>query len=257
MRQFSQNIRLIPRLDIKGPNLIKGIHLEGLRVIGSPEDYTKKYYNQGADEIIYMDAVASLYNRNSLMDLLKKAAQNIFIPITVGGGIRSLSDAESLLKCGADKVAVNTAVIQKPNLITEIAERFGSQAFVLSVEAKLQKDGSWEAYIDNGRERTGINVVKWVQQAASLGAGEILLTSIDREGTRKGYEKELIDQVLKNVNIPVIVSGGMNSPDDIISIYNSLKVDAFAMADILHYNRSTICDIKKVLISNDLPVRVN
>ena len=255
MKQSSQNIRLIPRLDIKGPNLIKGIQLEGLRVIGSPEEHTKKYYEQGADEIIYMDAVASLYNRNSLKDILHKAAQNIFIPITVGGGIRSLPDAESLLKSGADKVAVNTAVIQKPELISEIAERFGSQAFVLSVEAKYQKNGFWEAYIDNGRERTGIDVVQWVKKAESLGAGEILITSIDNEGTRKGYDKKLIDEVVKKVNIPVIVSGGMNSSEDIIDIYKCQKVEAFAMADILHYNRSTIGEIKKTLLLNNLPVR--
>ena len=188
----SRNVRLIARLDIKGPNLIKGIHLEGLRVIGSPQEHALKYYLQGADELIYMDCVASLYGRNHLGEIISLAARDIFVPMTVGGGIRSVDDATQILRAGADKVAVNTAALTNPGLISAIAKRFGSQCMVLSVEAKQVGPERWEAYTDNGRERTGKDVVEWVREAVALGAGEILLTSVDREGTRKGFDIPLI-----------------------------------------------------------------
>lgn len=168
-----KNIRLIARLDIKGPNLIKGIHLEGLRVIGSPNEHALGYYLQGADELIYMDSVASLYGRNHLSEIIKAAANNIFVPMTVGGGIRSVDDATSILRSGADKVAVNTAAVASPGLITEIARRFGSQCMVLSVEAKQIGGDHWEVYTDNGRERTNIDVIKWIKKGVSMGGGNI------------------------------------------------------------------------------------
>ena len=175
-----RNIRLIARLDIKGPSLIKGIHLEGLRVIGSPNDFALHYYLQGVDELIYMDCVASLYGRNHLGDIIKAAAKDIFVPITVGGGIRSVNDATDILRLGADKVALNTAAVESPQLITSIARRFGNQCMVLSVEAKQINFDHWEVYTNNGRERTGLDVVEWVKKGVSMGAGEILLTSVDR-----------------------------------------------------------------------------
>ena len=181
-----RNIRLIARLDIKGQNLIKGIHLEGLRVIGSPNEHALRYYQQGADELIYMDCVASLYGRNHLGDIVRSAAKDIFVPMTVGGGIRSVEDATQILRSGADKVAINTAAVKRPVLISEISYRFGSQCMVLSIEAKEVGSGCWEVYTDNGRERTGIDVIEWVKRGVNLGAGEVLLTSVDREGTRKG-----------------------------------------------------------------------
>ena len=198
------NIRIIPRLDIKGPNLIKGVQLEGLRVVGDPHEFALRYYQQGADELIYMDIVASLYERNNLSDIIKRAADQIFIPITVGGGIRSIDDAKNILRSGADKVAINTAAMKRPELITELAQNFGSQAVVLSVEAKKQPNGTWEAFTDNGRERTGRDVVAWIEQAVSFGAGEILLTSVDREGMRKGFDVELIEQVSKIIPVPLM-----------------------------------------------------
>jgi cyclase len=182
------SVRIIPRLDIKGPNLIKGIRLEGLRVVGDPHVFALNYYQQGADELVFMDIVASLYQRNSLSDIIRRAADQIFIPITVGGGLRSLPDVHTALRSGADKVAINTAAVQRPTLISEVAQRFGSQCMVLSIEAKRTGPGRWEAYTDNGREHTGLDVLEWVTRGVALGAGEILLTSVDREGTRKGFD---------------------------------------------------------------------
>ncbi len=250
-----RNIRLIARLDIKGPNLIKGIHLEGLRVIGSPNEHALRYYRQGADELIYMDVVASLYGRNSLDEIVQAAAQDVFVPITVGGGIRSVEDATRLLRCGADKVAVNTAAVASPVLISEIARRFGSQCMVLSVEAKQIGPDRWEAYTDNGRERTGLDVVEWVKRGASLGAGEILLTSVDREGTRKGFDTALLRAVTQEVAVPVIASGGMGKPEDVIDAVRQGETDAVAMADILHYQRATVGDIRSVARASGIEVR--
>ena len=197
-------IRLIARLDIKGPNLIKGIQLEGLRVIGDPQAYARKYYAQGADELVYMDIVASLYGRNSLHDTIRRTCHDVFIPLTVGGGLRSVEDVRQILRAGADKVAINTAAVQRPQLVNEIASVFGSQCVVLSIEAKHHAAGKWEVYTDNGRERSGLDVIDWAQRGAALGAGELLVTSVDREGTRKGFDCELMRAVSAAVSIPVI-----------------------------------------------------
>lgn len=250
----SRNVRLIARLDIKGPNLIKGIHLEGLRVIGSPQEHALKYYLQGADELIYMDCVASLYGRNHLGEIISQAARDIFVPMTVGGGIRSVDDATQILRAGADKVAVNTAALTNPSLISGIAKRFGSQCMVLSVEAKQVGPERWEAYTDNGRERTGKDVVEWVREAVALGAGEILLTSVDREGTRKGFDVPLIRAVSSVVSVPVIASGGMGQPDDLVDVVNG-GADAVAMADLLHYNRSSIGVVRETARHAGINVR--
>ena len=192
---MTSNIRLIARLDIKGPNLIKGIHLEGLRVIGDPNKYAKKYYDQGVDEIIYMDTVASLYGRNNLSDIVKKTVQDVYVPITVGGGIRSIDDVKFLLRCGAEKIAINTAATKRPELIREVSRKFGSQCMVLSIEAKKTKDGTWEVYTENGRQKTGKDVLEWAKEGESYEAGEILLTSVDNEGTKKGFDFELVKKV--------------------------------------------------------------
>lgn len=249
------NLRIIPRLDIKGPNLIKGIRLEGLRVIGDPQQHAIRYYEEGADELVYMDIVASLYGRNNLSDIISRAAKDVFIPITVGGGIRSVDDARHILRSGADKVAINTAAIARPELITEVAHRFGSQAMVLSIEAKQVADGKWEAYTDNGRERTGKDVLEWVCRGVELGAGEILLTAVDREGTRKGYDIELIRTVSAAVPVPVIASGGMGSLEHFIAAAVEGQADGVAMADVLHYKRMTIGDIRRAAVDAGLPAR--
>lgn len=248
-------IRLIARLDIKGPNLIKGIHLEGLRVIGDPQVYAEKYYLDGADELIYIDSVASLYGRNNLTKILSHAAQNIFIPLTAGGGIRSTDDVQTLLSSGADKIAINTAAVKNPQLITDIAKRFGSQCVVLSVEAKSRPTGGWEVYTDNGRERTGLDVIEWVRKAEKLGAGEVLITSVDREGTRKGLDIDLTGAVCEAVNIPVIASGGIGKIEHLNAAIEQGKADAVAMASVLHYNNMTIEEIRHSLIQSNVLVR--
>ena len=248
-------IRLIPRLDIKGPNLIKGIRLEGLRIIGDPNEHALRYYEQGADELFFLDIVASLYGRNNLSHIIEKAVKSVFIPITVGGGIRSLEDVKHMLRSGADKVAVNTAVVANPALISQMAERFGSQCVVLSIEAKKTSVGKWEVYTDNGRERTGRDVVEWAKQAVSLGAGEILVTSVDHEGTRKGYETDLIHAVSTAVPVPVIASGGMGEPAHMVDAVKLGHADAVSMADILHYKRATLSDIRAAALGAGIDVR--
>ena len=250
-----KKVRLIARLDIKGSNLIKGIHLEGFRVIGSPNEYALKYYQQGADELIYMDCVASLYGRNHLEGIVKKAVEKIFVPITVGGGVRAIEDVSSILRAGADKVAVNTAAVENPRLITDIAHHFGSQCMVLSVEAKQVEVDRWEVYTNNGRERTGLDVIEWVRKGVDLGAGEILITSVDREGTRKGYDVALVGHVSAAVSVPIIASGGMGSPNDILAVVNDGGADAIAMADILHYQRASIGDIRDLAKNSGFDVR--
>jgi cyclase len=250
-----RNTRLIARLDIKGPNLIKGIHLEGLRVIGQPNEYAKRYYEQGADELIYIDCVASLYGRNSLGDIVKSAAQDVFIPMTVGGGIRSIEDVTHLLRCGADKVAINTAAVANPGLITGIARRFGSQCMVLSIEAKRIATDRWEVFTDNGREDTGLDVIEWVKRGVELGAGEVLLTSVDQEGTRKGFDISLVRAVTSEVAVPVIASGGVGVPEHVVDVVQCGGADAVAMADILHYGRATIADIRRTARSAGIHVR--
>lgn len=249
------NFRLIPRLDIKGPNLIKGVHLEGLRIIGDPQEHAVAYYKAGADELVYMDIVASLYGRNNLSHIIQRAAENVFVPITVGGGIRSVDDARHLLRCGADKVAINTAAVARPELISEVAHRFGSQAMVLSIEAKQIASGKWEAYADNGRERTGLDVVAWARRGVELGAGEILLTSVDREGTREGFDVELTRQVSEAVSVPVIASGGMGKLADLVEAAVAGKADAVAMADVLHYKRLDLRSIRQTALAAGLAVR--
>lgn len=249
------NLRIIPRLDIKGKNLIKGVQLEGLRVIGDPQEFALKYYRAGADELVYMDIVASLYGRNNLSEIIRRAADQVFIPITVGGGIRSVDDARHILRSGADKVAINTAAIARPELISEVARHFGSQAMVLSIEAKQVSQGKWEAYTDNGRERTGLNVLDWVRRGVEMGAGEILLTSVDREGTRKGFDLELIRAVSDLAPVPVIASGGMGSVEDFLQAARQGRADGISMADTLHYNRLQLGELRAAALKAGLAVR--
>lgn len=232
-----KTIRIIPRLDIKGPNLVKGIQMEGLRVLGKPEDFSYQYFLDGADELIYMDVVASLYGRNSLLDIIRRTAEKVFIPLTVGGGIRTIENIREALRAGADKVAINTAAVNNPQLIRDAAQTFGSQCVVVSIEAKQKAPGQYEAYTDNGRERTGKDVFEWAHQAWKLGAGEILLTSVDRDGTGKGYDVELVREVSSLVPIPVIACGGAGKVEDVVELIQQARVDAVGVASIFHYNR--------------------
>lgn len=231
-----KTIRIIPRLDIKGPNLVKGIHLEGLRVLGKPEDFAEFYYESGADELYFQDTVASLYDRNSLHDIITKTAKKIFIPLTVGGGLRTIDDIKNVLRTGADKVSINTAAIKNPGFIKEAASKFGSSTIVIAIEAIKQPNSEYLVYTDNGREHTGIEVLSWAKQAEELGAGELVITSVDREGTGDGYDIELIRMISDVVNIPVIAHGGANSPENISRAVIEGKADAVAVASILHYD---------------------
>lgn len=246
--------RLIARLDIKGPKLIKGVRLEGFRVVGDPEERARLYYEQGADELLYIDAVASLYGRNSLQSLVQRTASEVFVPITVGGGVRSIDDVKKLLRSGADKVAINTAAVRRPDLLTEIAKRFGSQCLVVSIQAKRSGSGRWEVYTDGGREHSGRDVVEWVRAAQDLGAGEILLTSIDRDGTLQGFDTELVGAVAAEARIPLIVSGGMSSIPDVRQVLE-LKADAIAVASALHYDKLTIGEIRDGMAGSDVALR--
>jgi len=227
--------RIIPRLDIKGPNLVKGIHLEGLRVLGNPADFAKYYYENGADELMFMDVVASLYERNSLHDIISEAAKQKFIPITVGGGLRSISDIKEVLRVGADKVCLNTAVIKDPELIRQSSRKFGSSTIVVAIEAIKEENGKYLAYTDNGREYTGIDVFEWAKKVDELGAGEIVITSVDNEGTGQGFDLDLISKISSLVSIPVIAHGGAGTKQQVIDLLNENTADAVMLSSLFHY----------------------
>jgi cyclase len=278
------NVRIIPRLDIKGPNLVKGIHLEGLRVLGKPEEFARFYYEQGADELMYMDVVASLYGRNSLFDIISRTAKELFIPLTVGGGIKTIDDIRNVLRAGADKVAINTAAVKNPEIIREAALKFGSSTIVVAIEVIRQNDGTYFAFTDNGREYTGLEVIEWAKKTEELGAGELIITSVDREGTGMGFDTQLLKKVTDSVSIPVIAHGGAGNPAHVASAVSEGGASAVAIASILHYGyvsnnksstategnteflksgksfskieSSTIPQIKEYLVKNNIDTRI-
>ena len=235
--------RVIGRLDVKGPNLIKGIHMEGLRVVGDPQSFATDYYHQGIDELIYVDLVASLYGRSNLLEIVTNACQEIFIPITVGGGVRSIEDAVALLRCGADKVAINTAAVHRPELLTEISRELGDQCVVLSVEAKRAGVDCWEVLTDCGRERSRMEIREWVKRAEQQGIGEILLTSVDQDGTKNGFDCELVEVICGACSVPIIASGGFGSVDDLAPLLQK-GPEAVAIGAQLHAKRTSVAEIK-------------
>jgi cyclase len=230
-----RTVRIIARLDIKGPNVIKGIQFDGHRVVGAPQTLAEIYYLEGADELFFQDTVASLYRRNSLLDIIRETARRVFIPMTVAGGIRSIEQIREILRAGADKVAINTAAVENPGLIQEAVRRFGSQCIVASLEVFRQPDDRLEIWTDYGRERTSIDAVQWARKVVDLGVGEILLTSIAREGTGRGYDLDLIRRLATELPIPVIASGGAGSAGDLARAVTEGKADAVAAASIFHY----------------------
>ena len=239
-------MRLIARLDIKNENVIKGIHLEGLRVVGNPNQLALKYYDAGIDEIIFMDAVASLYDRNNLFHIIEQACSDIFIPIAVGGGIRTVEDVSAALAAGADKVVINTGAVRDINFIKEAAQKFGSQCIVGSIEAK--KIGSqWQAYIDNGREPTGKEVIEWAKILAENGVGEIVITSIDQEGTGRGFDLELISKINENVRRPIVISGGYSKQQHLKDLLEVSVPSAVAFASVLHYEQQSVDEIRAII----------
>lgn len=248
-------LRIIPRLDIKKATVVKGIHFEGLRVVGDPLELAEAYYRGGADEILYADMVASLYGRNSLFPLVERAASNVFIPLTVEGGLASVEDIAQALRSGADKVSINTAAVARPELLKDAVVRFGSQAIVLSVQAKNRGPGHWEVFTEMGREPSGKNVLEWIRQALDLGIGEILLSSIDKDGTKSGFDLALVEAVAKIATCPLIVSGGAGSAADVAEVARIDGVDAVAVASILHYGTVTMAQLKQELASAGIDVR--
>ena len=230
-----KNIRIIPRLDIKGPNLVKGIHLEGLRVLGKPSDFAQFYYENGADELMFMDVVASLYERNSLHDIISETAKQKFIPITVGGGLRSISDIKEVLRVGADKVCLNTAAIKDPELIRQASRKFGSSTIVVAIEVIKEENGKYLAYTDNGREYTGIDAFEWAKKVDELGAGEVVITSVDKEGTGQGFDLDLISRISSLISIPVIAHGGAGTNQHVIDLIKENTADAIMLSSLFHY----------------------
>lgn len=241
--------RIIARVDVKNEFVIKGIHLEGLRKVGDPNEMAKQYYQDGVDEIIFMDAVAAYYDRNSLTHIIERACKDVFVPITVGGGIRKIADIQIALNAGADKTAINTKAVQDPNFIKEASEVFGSQCIVSSIDALKIGADKWEVYIDNGREPTGLDVVEWAQKVEVLGAGEIMLTSIDKEGTKKGFDIELNKRVSEVVSIPIISSGGAGKVKDVANVIDKTDIDAVAIASLFHYKIETVNSLKEFLVN--------
>lgn len=271
------NLRIIPRLDIKGPNLVKGINLEGLRIIGDPQIYAEKYYLDGADEIIYIDSVASLYGRNNLREVVDNAARKISIPLTVGGGLRTIEDIKQILKSGADKVAINTEAVSNHEFIKKCVKYFGSSTIVLSINYKSWPNDSfkkstnltvgssnekditkWKSYFqvytENGRQQTGIDAFEWAQLGEKYGVGEILLTSIDNEGMQRGFETELTERLSKKLSIPFIVCGGLGKKEDAKEICKKTKCNAISFASVLHYEKLKIGELKKYLNDNNIKV---
>ena len=248
--------RLIARLDIKGSRLIKGIRFEGLRVLGDPWDAALRYTEAGADELLYVDAVASLYGRNGLADLLRRTSREVFIPITAGGGVRTVQDAAVLLAAGADKIAVNTAALQRPELITELAEAFGSQCVVASIQARRTAPGSWEAMAEAGRERSGRDVLAWIEQAQELGAGELLLTSVDQDGTCAGPDQALLEAAAGLSRVPLVFGGGFAAVDQMVEAWRQPQLAAVCLGAALHHARLELSAVKSQLASlSNLPIR--
>ncbi len=248
-------MRIISRLDIKGNNLIKGVKFEGLRVLGCPIKSANFYYREGIDEIICIDTVASLYGRNNAVNLVKEISKNVFLPITVCGGIRSVDDARNIIKNGADKIAINTAAVKNQNLIPELVKEFGSQSIILSVEAKKMSQSKWEVYTNSGRDRTGLDVKDWIKKGIDLGAGSILLTSIDHDGTQKGFDIDLCIEIYEICNVPLVISGGMGKVEDLIPIVKESDISGVAMGSVLHYENLKICSLKKQLLDIGCKIR--
>lgn len=250
-----KNIRIIPLLNIKGPNVVKPVHTEALRVVGNPEEMFLRYYEEGADELIYLDIVASLYGRDIDFSLLKTITEKVFIPVTAGGGIRTIQDINNVLRAGADKVAINTYATKNPEFLRVASREFGSQCITLFIEAKKQTDGRYLAYTDGGREKTDLDVYDWAQRGVELGAGEILICSIDRDGTRRGYDAELIKKISNACGVPVIAHGGGGDKISFLEAIRDGKADALAASSVFHYQDFSIKELKNFLSENGINTR--
>jgi cyclase len=242
-------MRIISRIDIKNNYVIKGINLEGLRKVGDPKNIIEKYYNEGIDEILIIDSVASLYGRNNLFNLIEKITEEVFIPITLGGGIKNLKDIDKALNSGADKVAINSGAFENHNFIKQASKEFGSSTIISYIEAKKVSEKKWEPYKNCGREKTNFDLIYWIKKVQDDGCGEIVLTSIDYEGTEKGFDIEMLEHIKKFIIKPIIVSGGCGSINDIIKIKKKFNYASVALASLLHYNKIKISKIKEKINS--------
>ncbi|MBO0470805.1 imidazole glycerol phosphate synthase subunit HisF [Enterococcus sp. DIV0242_7C1] len=246
--------RIIPCLDVTEGRVVKGINFVDLKDVGDPVDIARAYNEQGADELVFLDITATSDERKTMVEVVERTAAEVFIPLTVGGGIRSVSDMKQLLQAGADKISLNSAAISRPALIQEGAEKFGSQCIVVAIDAKKTGD-SWHVFVKGGREDTGLDAVEWAKEAVALGAGEILLTSMDADGTKKGYDLALNQVICAAVNVPVIASGGCGDAEDIVEVFKETTVSAALAASIFHYGEVKIPILKETLRDNGVEVR--
>ena len=250
--------RIIPCLDIKDGMVVKGVNFVGLKNVGDPIEIAKRYDEQCADEVVFLDITATYENRDIIKDLIQRAASELSIPLTVGGGIRTLDDFRMILSSGADKVSINSAAILNPQLIQQAADEFGVQCVVVAIDAKMRDDRSgYDVYMAGGRKNTGLELITWVQQCEQLGAGEILLTSMDKDGTRDGFDIDMLNAVLDVVSIPVIASGGCGNQEDIVEVFEKTNCDGALAASLFHYQEATIDDVKALCASHHIPVRRN
>jgi len=247
--------RIIPCLDVTGGRVVKGIHFVNLRDAGDPVELAERYNNQGADELVFLDITASSDERDTMVGVVLRTARRVFIPLTVGGGIRSVKDARRILMAGADKVSVNTAAVHRPEVITELSQEFGAQAVVLAIDARRRPGGGWSVYTKGGRVDERIDAVEWARRGQALGAGEILLTSMDTDGVQQGFDCELTRTVSRATRIPVIASGGAGKPDDFVRVLTDGEADAALAASIFHFETYTVADLKEHLDKHGIPVR--
>ncbi len=247
--------RIIPCLDVRDGKVVKGINFVGIKEVGDPMECAEMYNEQGADEIVFLDITATSDHRETMADVVRKTAQKVFVPLTVGGGITSVEDFAKLLRAGADKVSVNSAALKNPQLIAEAASRFGSQCVVAAIDAKRMEDGSWHAYSAGGRIDTGIDAVQWAKRACELGAGEILLTSMDTDGTKDGFDLDLLNSVIAVVSVPVVASGGCGKLEHFSEVFEKTGADAALAASLFHYRELTVGDVKAHLRQKNIPVR--
>lgn len=248
--------RIIPCLDVKEGKVVKGINFVGIKDVGDPVEIAKAYNAEGADELVFLDITASFEERKTMIDVVERTSREVFIPLTVGGGVNSIEDIKNLLRAGADKVSINSAAVRNPNLISEGAESFGSQCIVVAIDGKRRADGGFNVYVKGGREDTGIDAIEWAKRVEELGAGEILLTSMDKDGTRDGFDIEFLNEVLKVVNIPVIASGGCGDIDSFYEVFKETDCDAALAASIFHYKEATIGEVKEYLHERNIEVRL-
>lgn len=247
--------RIIPCLDVKDGRVVKGINFINIRDAGDPVELAKFYSDQGADEIVFLDITATSDDRATVADVVERTASQVFVPLTVGGGIRTLEDFRLLLRAGADKISVNSAAVSDPTLISRAAERFGSQCVVLAIDGRARGDGTWEVVVAGGRRATGLDVVQWAKQGQELGAGEILLTSMDADGTKAGFDLAMTKAVADAVSIPVIASGGCGCLEHFADVFESTGCDAALAASLFHFGELTVPQVKEFLRSRDIPVR--